>query len=891
MKKTLSILIFLLGAMGGYAQFPVGVNAAPKSAQNIGHIYGKIVDSLDHPLPDASVMLLQSKYDSVSKKRKDILYKGLSTKSNGEFSFEELPLFGGLKIRISATGFKGYEQSVTFQMKMPAEGGTAGQSGNPMAGASNVINGFDKDLGDIRLTNDVKQLQAVIVTASKPTLRMDIDKKVYNVEKDIVSQGGTALDVMRNVPSVNVDIDGNVTLRNAAPQIYIEGRPTTLTLDQIPADAIESVEVITNPSAKYDASGGGSGILNIILKKNRKSGYNGNVRVGVNKYGAVNGGGDFNVREGKINLSASAFVNQMRDKTHGTTIRQNLIDTPQTAIQQANYDLNKGAFVFGRVGLDYFASNRNTFSLAGIRVHGSFEPSQVLNINTDSLYSGGISSGYSERMSNTNRQFNASGIQASYKHNFAKEGENLTADFNFFSGKNSNNSLYTTNYYANGQGSAIDNTTLQKVIGEGNNQFMTFQTDYVKPFSTVTKLETGLRASMQKMSNVNDNYFFNDSAKDFIYSPLISSNYNNDNKVYAAYISVTSAIKNFGYQVGLRAESSRYQGNDNYMTEEKNGTLNDTLGHFGNQYPVSLFPSLFLSQKLGGKQELQLSFTRRINRPNFFQLIPFIDYSDSLNIKKGNPNLVPEFTNTVELSYMKTWKGNNSFLGSIYYKYTTNLITSYIDTFYNAIGGKEDLLNTFVNANSSKTMGAELTTINTVTRWLDITANINIYNSKINTNNVNEQVQPALWSWFGKFNSNFRLPGKFKLQITATYQAKTNLPVNSNSGNMGGPPMMTAQSASQGYIKPFYGVDAAVSRSFLKNDAATVSLSFSDLFRSRINDQYSSSEYFIQTYSRLRDPQMIRLNFTYHFGKLDVSLFKRKNLNNNGMQDATQGMQ
>jgi ferric enterobactin receptor len=188
-------------------------------------------------------------------------------------------------------------------------------------------------------------------------------------------------------------------------------------------------------------------------------------------------------------------------------------------------------------------------------------------------------------------------------------------------------------------------------------------------------------------------------------------------------------------------------------------------------------------------------------------------------------------------------------------------------------------------------MGAELTTINTITRWLDITANFNLYNSKINTANVNEQVQPALWSWFGKFNSNFKLPAKFKLQITATYQSKTNLPVNSNSGQMGGPPMMAAQSASQGYIKSFYGIDAAVSRTFLKNDAATVSLSFSDIFRSRINDQYSSSPYFTQSYYRLRDPQMIRLNFTYHFGKLDVSLFKRKNLNNNGMSDATQGMQ
>ena len=152
------------------------------------------------------------------------------------------------------------------------------------------MNSFDKDLGNIKLTEDVKQLQTVTVTASKPTLKMDIDKKTYNVEKDIANAGGTAQDVMKNVPSVNVDIDGNVTLRNAAPLIYVDGRPTTLTLDQIPADAIESVEVITNPSAKYDASGGGAGILNIILKKNKKTGYNGNLRAGVDKYGAINGG-------------------------------------------------------------------------------------------------------------------------------------------------------------------------------------------------------------------------------------------------------------------------------------------------------------------------------------------------------------------------------------------------------------------------------------------------------------------------------------------------------------------------------------------------------------------------------------------------------------------------
>jgi ferric enterobactin receptor len=760
-----------------------------------------------------------------------------------------------------------------------------------MSAVSGMLNAFDKDLGNIKLQTDVKQLQSITVTASKPTLKMDIDKKTYNVEKDIVSQGGTALDVMRNVPSVNVDIDGNVTLRNATPQIYIEGRPTTLTLDQIPADAIESVEVITNPSAKYDASGGGSGILNIILKKNRKTGYNGNLRAGVDKYGAMNGGGDFNVREGKINFSASTFVNQMNGKTTGSTERSNLVDSPLTSINQTNLDRNKGAFVFGRVGIDYFATNRTSFSVAGIKVHGEFKPTEVLNINTDSLLNSGTTSSYSQRFSNTQRIFNANGLQLGFKHLFPTEGETLTADFNYFSGKNSNNSLYTTDYYENGIGSSLDNTTFQKTLGSGNNQFMTVQTDYVKPFSSKTKLETGLRASMQKLANVSDNYLYNDSAQQYLISPLASSNYSNSNKVYAAYISLTSGIRNFGYQVGLRAERSDYQGDEHFMTQEKDGTFNDTLGHYSNSYPVSLFPSVFLSQKLGGKQELQLSYTRRINRPNFFQLIPFVDYSDSLNIKRGNPNLVPEFTNSFELSYLKTMRGNNTFLASVYYKYTTNLITSNIDTFYNPIAGKEDLLNTFVNANSSRTMGAELTTINTITRWLDITANINLYNSKINTSNIaNDQMQPALWSWFGKFNSNFKLPAKFKLQITATYQSKTNLPVNTNSGQMGGPPNMSAQSASQGYIKAFYGIDAAISRSFLKKDAATISLSFSDIFRTRINDQFSSSAFFVQNYSRVRDPQMVRLNFTYRFGKLDVSLFKRKNMNS-GASDATQGMQ
>ena len=173
-------------------------------------------------------------------------------------------------------------------------------------------------------------------------------------------------------------------------------------------------------------------------------------------------------------------------------------------------------------------------------------------------------------------------------------------------------------------------------------------------------------------------------------------------------------------------------------------------------------------------------------------------------------------------------------------------------------------------------MGAELTSQNSLASWLDISTNINVYNSRINTSNISGQSQQPLWSWFGKFNSTFKLPAKFTLQLTALYQSKTNLPVSNGGGGMGGPPNMQSQSASQGYIRSFYGVDIAVKKTFLKNDAASVSLSVGDLFRTRKSDQYSYSSFFIQDYSRLRDPQMVRLNVAYRFGKMDVNLFKRK---------------
>lgn len=851
MRHTLILLLILSGLFAG-AQPPHGAPGR-QAAPAIGRLYGKIVDSTGKGIQDASVLLLQNRFDSASQKAKDVLLRGVSTQANGDFNMEDLPIAGKFKLSVTATGYRALDQEVSF---------------TPPA--------FDKDLGKISVETDVQQLSAVVVTSSNPRLKMDIDKKVFSVDQNIVTAGGTAMDVMKNVPSVNVDIDGNVTLRNAAPQIYIDGRPTTLTLDQIPADAIESVEVITNPSAKYDASGGNAGILNIVLKKNKKSGYNGMINAGIDKRGALNGGANFSFRQDKINFSASAFGNQMKNHNEGSTDIRNLLTSPNLLVNQENATRLNNAFLFGRVGVDYFATNRTTLSLSGMRVHGRFSPNDFLQ--TDSLYEGSSYVSYSERDATNKREFTAYGLQGGFKYLFPKKGEELTGDFNLFTAKGNNTALYNTSVY-DGKGGTETGISRQQIIGDGSTRFLTIQSDYVTPFSGAGKLETGLRAQLRSQTNAQGNYFYDFNTQAFAPVPSASSNYRNTDNVYAAYLSLSDNIGNFGYKVGLRAERSDYE-----------GELTDTKQTFSNNYPISLFPSVFFSQKLENKQELQLSYTRRINRPFFLQLIPFIDSTDQLNWSRGNAGLKPEFINSVEASYSKTYSGNNTFLASVYYKYSTDLMTRFVDTI--SVGDVKRPIGTFINANSSRSLGAELTSQNNFTSWWDVNTNVNIYNSKINTDNIAGTSQDAIWSWFAKMNNTFKLPSNFKLQLSGTYQSKTNLPVNQGGGGFGGGGFGGGpQSAAQGFIRANYGVDVAIQKSFLKNNAASVTLNFNDIFRSRAYDQYSESPYFIQNSYRLNDAPMIRLNFSFRFGQMDMSLFKRKNMKSEseGMQGA-QGM-
>ena len=819
---------------------------------SIGHFYGKIVDAKSNKgLDGVSVLLIQSKFDTVTKKRRDTVISGMITASKGNFSLENLPIFGNFRLKVTAIGYKIYEEKVAFDIK-------SGAGGN----MQQAMNGADKDLGNIKMKIDTQSLEQVTVTASKPLMQLGIDRKIFNVEKDLSAAGGTAVDIMKNIPSVAVDIDGNVTLRNTPPTIFLDGRPTTLTLDQIPADEIESVEIITNPGAKYDASGGTAGILNIVLKKNRKAGYNGNLRFGVDERGKLNAGGNINVKQGKFNVFASGNYRQRESITDGTTYRYTFDQLPYDSLTQYDHTINSGDFVFGRFGFDYLMDNRNTFSVSGLLVNGNFSTTTNSNINIDTLYPSGTVSSYSQRNSVGNRSFTNRGGTLSYKHNFPKSGENWTADFNFSKANNDINNLVSSNYYSIKDGPLL-HTYDQQQIGSGNNEYTTAQTDFVDPINEKSKLEAGARAAMRNVSSVN-NIGVIEPDGIFVPSPLQSSTYDYQDQVYAAYGTYTSAIRNFGFQLGLRVESSDYQGKSNYTVKDAgSGNLVDTIGYFSNNYPINFFPSIFLTQKLAHDQQLQINYTRRIDRPNFFQLFPYIDYSDTLNLSQGNPNLKPQFTNSFEIAYQKTYGKSNTFLASAYYKQTIDLITRYQKQEVNPITDSIVFVNTYINANSSFVGGLELMGRNAVTKWLDLTSSINIYTSHIDAGD-SIPTTPQSWSWAAKLTGNIKLPKNFSLQISGNYNSQTVLPPGGSAGNGGGGRGFggTVSGNAQGYSKPTGDVDAALKFEFMKNKAASITLSVNDIFSTGYSDVVTTGVGFSQETIRIRDPQFSDCNLT-----------------------------
>lgn len=838
MKKCYAVLAgILLWQVHTYAQAPgatapgqgqgQGQTGRPNMPQ-IGHLYGKLVDAkTGKAIEYASVTLLKQKDSS--------LVTGMLTKSNGDFSLENLP-FGPMILRVN---FMGY---TTLQKKVLLSPQT-----------------IEQDLGNIKMQQNVKTLQSVEVTGQKSAFSMGIDKKIFNVDRNLSSVGGTAQDVLKSVPSVNVDLDGNVTVRNASPNIFVDGKPSTLTLDQIPADAIESIELVTNPSAKYDAEGM-SGILNIVLKKNRKAGFNGAVNAGIGTGNKYNGGGNINIRQGKFNVFANYNINANQNWADGTTSRSNFRNgnkSDTSYLFQNSNSTSKPLFQFGRFGLDYMLDNRNTISISQNIVAGDFKNNEDL-LSTFSDKNHAVT-GISNRLNNNDFSFRNYTTALSFKHTFAKPNQEWTADINYNKSRNNRNGDYVTQAQ-NPMGIPLGQSLLQNNTTSGKTTFMTFQTDYTNPIGKNGKLEVGAKATLRNYTSLYNVYDRDTTNGEFIPNALLSNNYKYNEEVYAGYANFANTIGNFGYQAGLRVEQYVYAG------ENEGAKYKPTKAVPG------LYPSLFLSQKLKNDQELQLNYSRRVNRPTFFQLIPYRDYSDPQNQREGNPNLKPEYTNSLEFSYVKNW-GNNNFLGSVYFRNTNNMIS----TISTPIGA-DTLLTQYINANRSNSYGAELTMKNQIVKGWDLTSNVNLYQTDMKVNANGQNYDNHGFSWFAKINSETKLPANFTVQVNATYQAPTIALPSSGGGGRGGGGGGFNQipSSALGTIKGFSTVDVAVKKDFLKNKAASVTLSLSDIFNTRQYELNQASPEFAQDYIRKRESRILKLNFSYRFGKFDASLFKKK---------------
>ena len=856
-KTLFFLLVLFISAAGAYAQpqtggRPGGTGGSgggqPGRPAPKGRVYGKLFDARTNKPLEFVVLRIYKEDSLVVMEKNPLVLNGALSQSNGEFTIEDLPVNEKLTLRFSLAEVDA--AYFTFSLK---------PSGSPMGM-------IEKDLGNLKLTF-TGQLNTVTIDGGGP--RLEFDKRIYDVDKNPMTAGGTAEDVLRNIPSLQVDTDGNVQLRNAAPQIFVDGRPTTLTIDQIPADAIQRVELITNPSAKYDASGGGGGIVNIVMKHNRSSGYNGSIRAGVDKRGRVNSGMDFNIRQGKINFFANANYNQRRSISIGTTDRENV--APAYSLFQNQYSMNDGFMLNGRGGFDWLIDNRNTLTFSGNIMKGSFAPFDTLNVKADTL-GGGTGSYYRE--SNTKRAFQNLGGSVLYKHLFTKEGTELNADINY----NRIKSVFDGDY-ENIYNDA--NATYLMQHGDVSQFLITSQIDFESKVTDRFRVEAGTRVSVRDFTTE----YRNKQLQNGIWEDITSLgvNYHYLDQVYAAYGTVALDLPVWKIKAGLRAESSDYK-----------AELLSTNSNFAYKYPIALFPSLFVTRVITEKQDVQFALNRKINRPSFMTLSPFTDYSDSLNIQRGNPGLKPEFTQSGELSWQWIPNKKNTMIVSAYGRYTTNVTVRQQSLEYSEFLGDTVVVTSYQNASSSQALGLEFVSRNALSKTIDMSTNINLYNSAIDGTNLDPNLKNNISSYWIKSNITYKAPRNISIQAMFDYSSKRSLEVGSSErgggggggGGMGMGGWGGSNNTVQGYIEPTYGLDLSIRKEFLANRSLVLSFSATDVLRTRVNIVHSTSPYFDQITYKRRDWQMFRFNISWKLGKMDSQLFKRKNMkmNEGGME-------
>ncbi len=826
----------------------------------IGKISGIVFDSVSgKPLEFAMV--------SVFSRRDSSLVGGMITDSKGRFEIEKLPL-GRHRVTISYLGYS----TINLPLRLPPSEPTT-------------------EYGKIFIAPTEATLKIAEVTAEKAVFQLGLDKKIFNVDKTNLGETENATEVLRNTPTVEVDFEGAVKVRGSSVQVYINGRPTGLTgdsqaeiLDQLPANSIKTVEIITNPSAKYDPEGGG-GIINIVLKKNVLEGFTGSAKLSAGTstwvpFRRYNAGLSLNFKNNKLNIFSNFSYNYSERYSKSYILRHTTIPSDTSYLEQFSNSKRIRNGGMARLGMDYYFDDYNTLTLAArIRPGGggnsntmdyNFQNTERANTNINTRTNDGSRNGISmtynliyakvfkqkkkkgEKLESSKRRDNSKDASGGYKHwrghgdgraagrsGTMGDKQELVIDLQYsLNNKLKENNFLEQQYDANRVN--LNSTPDSQFTSTLDNMHQgVVRIDYTHPFNKKVKLEVGYKGNVRWIGKDFKSESYDYSLMEMTNDTALTNNFQYIQQVHALYVTFAHKIGKFRYKLGLRGEYT--------LT---NSTLVSPVGSsFTNNYP-SIFPTAHISYELPKNQQVQLGFSRRIDRPSTWELNPFASYSDPLNLRYGNPFLLPQFTNAAELTYVNYWKGGNTFMLTGFYKYNTDLIDDM--RILRSDGVRE---RTPINFNSSHNWGCELVTRFVPFKWWTIGLSGSVYQNIQDGSNVGSEFVYNAVAGNVRFNMNFTFKFGMRIGVNAFY----NLP----------------RIVAQGYSGGYTWNSLSVSQKVLKNKG-TITLSV----QSPVLVPYTSETItpsFTQFNQYIWEAPVFMLSFSYRFGKVNVRDSRSKN--------------
>ncbi len=821
MKRIIIIFIIVVSAL--HLSFADGDEAGPK-----GKIKGAVVDAKSkEPLEYATVAL----YGASDNK----LITGTITDYLGHFRIDQ-PETGGYYLVVTFIGLKDLKTD-TFQV-----------------GDEND----NVNLGNIFLESASEDLGEVEVVAKRARIEYKIDRKVINVDKQITAEAGTAVDILENVPSVQVDVEGNVTLRGSSGfAVLIDGKPTILepsdVLRQIPSSSIENIEIITNPSVKYEPDGA-TGIINIITKKNHLDGLSGIANANVGMYGRYGGDFQLNYRMNKFNFILGANYNK-RTRPGDVTNERKTFDN-DTVYYVNSYGESERQFTSGsvRAGVEYNPTKDDFISLSGRLGRWDMRNNSVLRYDDWTFPETDFYSFNS--LDETKRGGDYYSIDGVYQHTFSKKEEDkpmkgpgqgqrkgfgmkpsinhsLKFEFNY---RNRYSDEFTTSELHDLSGTPLGGT---KNVEKGPSESLRINFDYTLPVGKTDKFEAGLRSRSGRSTDITELYLFNVETGNIEFVPEFSNTTDYYRNIYAAYALYAGFAGKFGYQAGLRTE---YTDRTIRMTGEEDFLLNRW----------DFFPTIHLSYNLPLDQQVMASYSRRINRPRGWWLEPFLTVQDAFNVRRGNPDLKPEYIDSYDLGYLKKF-GDNFLSLEGYYRVTHNKVERVSSVFTENV-----MLRTIENVGKDYSLGIEAMLSIGIFKWWDMDISGNFYNYKVEGVLYEEPFKRTSTNWNSRFNNTFRLWKNGQFQVNSRYNSAT----------------VTAQGTSSDY----YTVDAAFKVTFL-NRSLSANLQGRDLLGTSRRERISEGQDFRTFYNYNPKSPVVIFTISYRFNNFKTN---RKSNGNGG---------